>query len=70
MTKARDDIRGLDEGERVVIVGEHPWKGEVGSLVAYEPYGPSMMGWMGWRVALDNGTECYADRSKLRPLQR
>lgn len=53
----------LQADDSVIITGKHPWTGERGTLVAYERYGP---GWMGWRVALENGAECYVDITNLR----
>lgn len=55
----------LKAGTRVVIVGEHPWATHAATLVAYERYG---LGWMGWRVALDEPyqLECYAKPSQIR----
>lgn len=57
---------GLKPGDTIKIVrAPHPWLGERGELVVFEEYG---LGWRGWRVALDNGTECYADAVKLRKV--
>jgi hypothetical protein len=51
-------------GDRVTVVGEHPWSTHAGTLIAYEKYG---LGWMGWRVELDgNCGECYANATDLR----
>ncbi len=53
-------------GIKVVICSsKHPWAGSCGSLVSYEKYG---LGWMGWRVALDNGSECYASNFEIEAL--
>jgi hypothetical protein len=56
----------LYPNDTVVIVGDHPWQGEQGTLVAFEEYG---LGWCGWRVSLNNGTECYADGAKVRKVR-
>ena len=53
----------LAEGMSVKVGGRHPWAGERGTLVAFEEYG---LGWHGWRVLLDNGTECYASVVQLQ----
>jgi len=53
----------LAEGDRVKVVGAHPWQGERGTLVSFEEYG---LGWKGWRVALDEGVECYASVIQLQ----
>lgn len=54
----------LNSGDRVFVVGNHPWAGRAGELIGYEKYG---LGWMGWRVALDgNCGECYANGSQLK----
>ena len=58
--------RTLAAGDEVKIIGAHPWSGERGSLIAFEEYG---LGWKGWRVALDNGTECYASNLQLKKVQ-
>lgn len=58
----------MKPGDRVVIVGKHPWHTHAGTLVAWEIFG---LGWTGWRVALDgqhNG-ECYASPEDLRDLR-
>lgn len=55
----------MTEGDSVRVVGDHPWQGERGTLVAFEEYG---LGWKGWRVALDNGTECYASTLQLQKV--
>ena len=39
-------------GDRVLIVGKHPWAEHTGTLVEYGPYG---LGWHGWLVLLDDG---------------
>ena len=47
-----------------MVIGDHPWAGNAGTLVAYEKYG---LGWYGWRVNLDgNCGECYVDEDQLR----
>jgi hypothetical protein len=56
-------------GDRVMVIGDHPWATHAGTLIAYERYG---LGWRGWRVKLDgNCGECYASESEmLRPVQK
>jgi hypothetical protein len=57
----------MKAGDRVVVVGKHPWATHAGTLVAWEKYG---LGWLGWRVALDgNCGECYAATHELLNLQ-
>jgi hypothetical protein len=63
----------LESGDRVVIVANHPHATEAGSLVAFEEYGPGARGtataglrWLGWRIALDAGGECYASPVNLK----
>jgi hypothetical protein len=56
----------LADGDEVKIVGAHPWNGERGTLIAFEEYG---LGWKGWRVALENGTECYASNLQLKKVK-
>lgn len=53
----------MKSGDRVIIIGDHPWAGNAGTLIAFEKYG---LGWNGWRVALDaNCGECYAGEHEL-----
>ena len=60
--------RLLLAGDRVHIIGKHPWKGEVGELLRYESYGPRSLAMEGWRVSLNSGTECYAAPANLEKL--
>jgi hypothetical protein len=46
-----------------IRLDDHPWAGNIGSLIAYEKYG---LGWFGWRVKLDSGQECYANKPYLK----
>ena len=65
-SESREQHHRLKDGDRVFIVGKgHPWKGKAGNLIAYEKYG---LGWMGWRVELDDpfGQECYARTEDLQ----
>lgn len=55
----------FNPGDRVIIVGPHPWAGERGVLIAFEKYG---LGWKGWRVELGGGAECYAGPINLRRI--
>lgn len=53
----------MKSGDRVMVIGAHPWAGNAGTLVTYEKYG---LGWHGWRVTLDaNCGECYAKEDEL-----
>lgn len=53
----------LKPGDRVFIVGSHPWVTHAGVLIAWERYG---LGWFGWRVKLDgNCGECFAGPEHL-----
>jgi hypothetical protein len=69
MTERREGIvsmNRLTDGDTVKVTGgSHPWFGERGTLVAFEEYG---LGWKGWRVALDNGAECYASTLQLQRI--
>ncbi len=54
----------MSPGDRVFIKSKkHPWSGEAGELVAFEKYG---LGWMAWRVQLDNGASCYANAEDMK----
>lgn len=58
--------RALQPGDRVFILQPHPWGGCAGELIAYEKYG---LGWMGWRVRMDNDMQCYANPGDLRSAE-
>ncbi len=60
-------MNNLKAGKRVLILSGHPWSEHVGTLVAYEKYG---LGWMAWRVRLDDpfGQECYAQATQVRVI--
>ena len=54
----------MKAGDRVMVVGNHPWAGHAGTLVAWENH---PMGGQCWRVKLDgNCGECYANEDQLR----
>jgi hypothetical protein len=55
----------LIKGDRIVIVGDDPWAGQVGELLTWEavPNGLQM-----WRVWLDLGTTCYARPENIRKM--
>lgn len=59
-------MKAFAPGDHVVVKKGHPHATMAGTLVVYEPYGPAMFGWKGWRVRLDDGIECYANPEKLR----
>ncbi len=65
-------ISKFKPGDRVWINGpKHPWHGHVGTLVAFEPYGPALFGWKGWRVKLDcEYGECYAKEAEITKEKR
>ena len=52
---------------RVLIIGDHPWTGHVGTLVAVEKPSIGILPVMG-RVRLDDGHECYAQSKNLRKV--
>ena len=43
-------------GKRVTITGDHPWKGMVGLVKSFGPFG--ITGRHGFNLRLDNGTGC------------
>lgn len=54
--------------KRVLIAGEHPWSGEIGTVKAFEN---TKLGKTGYLVQLDNGTSCYVfNRNQLQILRR
>lgn len=58
--------RQLEIGDRVFIVGNHPWTGHSGTLIAVEIL--HAIGEPGCRIRLDNGIECFVLQPGL--LQR
>jgi hypothetical protein len=55
----------LKEGDRVYLLGDHPWADHVGTLIAEEQYGPMFNRKTGWRIELDSGQRCYAQPSQF-----
>lgn len=61
-------MRDLQSGEKVTITDKkHPWFNHRGTLLHYGQYGLTFMCLFGWRIKLDNGTECYANTSQINP---
>jgi hypothetical protein len=58
----------FNRGDRVWITGNHPWSGELGSLVRFEAYGPEQFGWQGWLVKIRGVVLCYADAEQIKPI--
>jgi len=59
----------MKAGDCILVVGKHPHSGTTGKLVAFEPYGPAIFGWKGWRVRLDGDWgECYCKPENLKVL--
>lgn len=65
---ARISVNTFKPGDRVLVIGSHPWTGEVGELLRYERYGPASLAMEGWRVSLNRGIECYAREAHLERL--
>lgn len=59
----REGIKMLEAyiGKRVIVVGDHPWSGEIGE--GKEVRRPTF-GKPGLIVALDNGTDCFVFSEK------
>lgn len=53
----RNQAKPLEIGDRVLIVGDHPWTGHSGTLIAAETL--AALGRVGLRVRLDNHLECF-----------
>lgn len=54
----------LQPGDRVMILDqEHPWAGHSGELIAEETFG---LGWVRWKIRLDDATEISATRQQLQ----
>ena len=53
----------IREGTRVLVVGDHPWKGFSGEVIG--TIKPIMGGYM-WKVRLDNGMECGARDANVK----
>ena len=54
----------MEKGDRVIIVGYHPWATSAGELLILEVM-PVIRTKM-WRVVLDEGMECYDKSENLR----
>ena len=54
----------MEKGDRVVIVGNHPWATHAGELLTWEVLHPIRTRM--WRVVLDEGMECYAKPENIR----
>ena len=61
-----DEQLSLKPGDEVLILKGHPWAGETGTLIAHETYG---LGWLGWKVRLNHGQECYVQPNKLTVIR-
>lgn len=58
-------------GDRVYINNpKHPHYMVTGELIAYEKYGPAVLGFEGWRVRDDDGNEFYAKTKDIFPCMR
>jgi hypothetical protein len=55
-----------DVGTRVLIVGDHPWTGECGKVLAIEAIRFALAA----RVELDVGGECFAEAKHLKIISR
>ena len=61
----------FDVNDRVRIVGDHPWSGSVGTIVARASGGALKVGRQ-WEVRLENecGQGCFAAESDLQLVRR
>lgn len=48
-------------GKKVLIIGDHPWCGEMGVIKGIQS---TSMGSTGWLVDLKNGTTCFVFNAK------
>ena len=53
--------------DRVVIVGNHPWKGQAGEFVGDEVI--QITGMSKHKIKLDNGFNCFADDKNLKVVK-
>ena len=67
--KQMDKDRLMQIGDRVQIIGKHPWTGTEGTLGVYGSYGLSILKLKGWLVKLDNGQNCYAKPINLQKIR-
>jgi hypothetical protein len=58
----------MNKGDRVVIVGNHPWATNAGELLTWEVL--PVIGTRMWRVVLDGGMECYAKPENIRVQEK
>ena len=53
--------------DRVVIVGNHPWKGNSGEYIGDEVI--QITGIAKYKVRLDNGFSCFVDDKNLKVVK-
>lgn len=64
-TMTDEEIEKYMIGKRVLMTGDHPWKGQAGTIVRFEktPFGRCPV------VDLDNGQSCFAMKpNQMRKL--
>jgi hypothetical protein len=54
---------GLQEGDRVLLSGDHPWAGHTGTVLQWETL--SLLGHLVPKIQIDSGQQVFA----LRPDQ-
>jgi len=59
----------LKAGDQVVVVAKHARQGEIGTLVAFGPYGPAHLRWTGWLVKDKDGNSYYCQPEALAKIK-
>ena len=57
----------MKQGDRVIIVGNHPWKSQSGTYVGDELV--HLLGVQKHKIQLDNGFGCFADDKNIKVLK-
>jgi hypothetical protein len=57
----------MKQGDRVVIIGNHPWKGKSGEFISDEVI--QITGIAKHKIRLDNGISCFADDKNIRVIK-
>ncbi|MFA5300587.1 MAG: hypothetical protein WC389_20560 [Lutibacter sp.] len=57
----------MKQGDRVVIIGNHPWKNNAGTFVGDEVI--QINGQSKHKIRLDNGFSCFADDKNLEVIK-
>lgn len=57
----------MKQGDRVLIIGNHPWKSNAGTYIGDEII--QITGIAKHKIRLDNGISCFADDKNIRIIK-